>query len=54
MQTFILIKKEYENSDYIVEGFFHSKKAAVEYIEEIGVDKNDFSLYKAEDKDILK
>jgi hypothetical protein len=53
MQTFILIKKEYENSDYIVEGFFLSKKAAVDYIEEIGADKNDFLLYKADSKDIL-
>lgn len=46
MKDYILIKKDFENSNPTVEGFFHTKKNARKYIEEIQGDFKDFYLYE--------
>ena len=46
MKDYILVKKDFENQNPTVEGFFHTKKKAKQYIEEVNGDFEDFFLYE--------
>lgn len=46
LKDYILVRQEYENGPVTVEGFFHTKKQAKEYIKELEAAPDEFSLYE--------